>query len=237
MKGATALMRRKNKDNLDIEILQLKETAPSMEAYRILRTNIEFSSTIKPIKKLLITSSILGEGKSTTVTSLAKIFAAAGKKTLIIDLDLRRPVQHKLLAISNEGGIMELLSGMISIEEAIKTTNVKNLYLLNCGTIPPNPADLLSSSSLQDVLDKVSADYDFIIIDSPPAAALADAAIISRFVDATLLVVSAGVVRYNDVENALTNLKNSGANVLGMVMNNVTKETGGYKYYYYYRYY
>ncbi len=230
-------MRKKAKKVDESARLRLKENAPSMEAYRILRTNIEFSRTIKPIKRILITSSVLGEGKSTTAASLAKIFASGGTKTLIVDLDLRRPVQHRILSVENSGGVMELLAGSISIDEAIKPTDTENLFLLNCGIKPPNPADMLSSGALEKALEVFDEMFDIIILDSPPVAALADAAIISRFADTTILVVSAGKVEFQDLDASLYNLKNSGASILGIVMNNITKASRGYKYYNYYNYY
>lgn len=211
----------------------ISNSAPVMEAYRLLRTNIEFSNSLNKIKRILITSSVMGEGKSTTAINLARIFALGGSKTLIIDLDLRRPVVHKILGLENVKGLMDCVLDKATETEIIKKTSFENLYALNCGEYPINPAEILASEKLLNLINTLSEDFEIVIIDSPPSAALADAAIISRFVDATILVVSAGNVNYPDVENAMDNLNKAGANILGIVMNNVTKRSRGYKYYYY----
>ncbi len=208
--------------------------SPITEAYRVLRTNIEFSNSVNPIKTVLVTSSLLGEGKSTTAVNLGKIFAMGGTKTLIVDLDLRRPVVHKILSVdTNDKGITSLFLEKNELEDIILPTDVENLYAITCGTTPLNPAELLSSKKLEEAVLKLREKFDLIIFDSPPAVALADAGIISRLADATILVVSAGKVTYSDVEASKTNLTNAGANILGIVMNNVTKQSRGYKYYKY----
>ena len=192
--------------------IDINDDAPAMEAYRMLKTNIEFSNSVNPIKKILITSSVAGEGKSTTVYNLAKVFALGGDKTLIIDLDLRRPVIHRIIGEKPEHGITSLIIG--------KKTAV-------------NPAEMLSSNALAEAVEELCGKFDIILLDSPPSAALADAAIISRFADTVLLVVSAGQTSYADVENSLDNLKKANARVAGVIMNNVTKKSRGYKYYNY----
>lgn len=217
---------------------RVRDDAPTMEAYRILRTNIEFSGKQKKYKTLLMTSSIMQEGKSTTVSNLGRVFAMAGTKTLIVDLDLRRPIQHRLLAVDNTIGITDLYLGNASLEDAVKPVDIENLYLLNAGKIPPNPAEILASERLKAILNEVKEVFDIVLIDSPPVAVLADAAILSSSADATILVVAVDLVDSDDVKSAVENLNNAGANILGAVMNNVTRATRGYKHYsYYYRYY
>lgn len=228
-------MNNRNKKHRERKYAEFSSDSPIAEAYRVLRTNIEFSSSVNAIKTVLITSSLLGEGKSTTTSNLGKIFALGGTKTLIIDLDLRRPVVHKILSIEdgNERGITSIFLEDKDVEDLIVETDVENLYAIPCGKQPINPAELLSSEKLEQAIAKLREMFDLIIFDSPPAVALADAGIISRFADATMLVVSAGDVTYSDVETSTTNLKNAGANILGIIMNNITRKTRGYKYYKY----
>lgn len=215
----------------------ISNSAPVMEAYRLLRTNIEFSNSINKIKRILVTSSIMGEGKSTIAVNLARIFALGGSKTLIVDLDLRRPVLHKILGFENQNGLMECMLDRADVKEIIKETSFENLYAVICGEHPVNPAEILASDKLKGIVDELSDGFDVVIFDSPPSAALADASIVSHFTDATLLVVSAGNVNYPDVENAIENLNKAQANILGIVMNNVTRRSRGYKYYRYDYYY
>ena len=210
--------------------IDINDDAPAMEAYRMLKTNIEFSNSVNPIKKILITSSVAGEGKSTTVYNLAKVFALGGDKTLIIDLDLRRPVIHRIIGEKPEHGITSLIIGKKTAEEIITPTKTDNLYFISCGERPVNPAEMLSSNALAEAVEELCGKFDIILLDSPPSAALADAAIISRFADTVLLVVSAGQTSYADVENSLDNLKKANARVAGVIMNNVTKKSRGYKY-------
>lgn len=221
------------------QYLDFSSDSPISEAYRILRTNIEYSSSINPIKTVLVTSSIAGEGKSTTVMNLGKIFAMGGTKTLIIDLDLRKPVINKVMEISEKNGISSYFAGKKALDDVVMSTKFENLYALVCEKLPLNPAEMLSSKKMSEMLDELKEKFDLIIIDSPPAAILADASIISRMVDKTILVVSAGNVTYSDVEASKTNLIKAGADILGIIMNNVTKKSRGYKYYDddYYHYY
>lgn len=213
--------------------IDINDDAPAMEAYRILKTNIEFSNSINPIKKILITSSVSCEGKSTTVYNLAKVFALGGDRTLIIDLDLRRPVIDKIIGERLEHGITSLITGKKTAEEIVTPTGTENLFFISCGERPANPAEMLSADALADAVEELCGKFDVILLDSPPSAALADAAIISRIADTVLLVVSAGQTSYTDVENSLDNLKKANARIAGIIMNNVTKKSRGYKYYNY----
>lgn len=236
--GAKAMADKKRRELNLSSYARVRDDAPTMEAYRILRTNIEFSGKQKQYKTLLLTSSVMQEGKSTTVSNLGRVFAMAGTKTLIVDLDLRRPVQHRLLAVDNTCGITDVYLGNANLEDTIKPVDIENLYLLNAGKIPPNPAEILASERLKAILNEVKEVFDIILIDSPPVAVLADAAILSSSTDATILVVAVDLVDSDDVKSAVENLNNAGANILGVVMNNVTRSTRGYKHYsYYYRYY
>lgn len=223
----------KKRDNQADNELSYYTDAPVMEAYRILRTNIEFSSSVQKTQVLLITSSLQGEGKSTTVANLARAFAYAGTKTLIIDLDLRRPVQHKIHSIGETIGISEVIVGKASCEEAIHTTDMEKLHLLPCGYRPPNPAEMLSTSKLTEIITSLREQYDMIIIDTPPINLLADAAILTKSADASILIVSAGHTEMDDMRMALDILQRSGTRLLGTVLNKATRQSSSYKYRYY----
>lgn len=227
--------KEKNKrHHTERKYLDFSTDSPVAEAYRVLRTNIEFSSSVNPIKTVLLTSAVSGEGKSTTATNLGKIFAIGGTKTLIIDFDLRKPVVHKILKLDNEGmGISAYIRENKTLDEIIVPTGFENLYAITCDEIPLNPAEVLSSEKIAKMVEELREKFDLIIFDSPPASSLADAGIVSRMADATIIVVSAGDVTYSDLEVAKNNLANAGAKILGIVMNNMTKTARGYKYYKY----
>jgi capsular exopolysaccharide synthesis family protein len=161
------------------------------EAYRTLRTNIQYSSFDKEIKTILVTSTGPGEGKSTTRGNLALTMAQGDKRVLVIDCDLRKPTIHKKFNVSNEKGVSNFLIGQTALEDVIHKYS-DNLYLLPSGTIPPNPAEMLSSKKLKEFLEKVKEEFDCIIIDSPPVMAVTDAQILSTIVDGVLLVASSG---------------------------------------------
>ena len=213
---------------------KLEVNTSVLEAYRMLRTNIEFSSSVKKIKKILITSSVTGEGKSTISVNLAKVFALNGQKVLVIDMDLRRPSIHSIMQDNNSDGITACLLDRMNPDEAVRTTDTENMYYINCGDIPMNPTELLASDKLKNIVAALEDTYDLLIFDSPPCSTLADAAILSRLADAIILVVSAGNVKYFEVEQAKSNLEKTGVPILGIVMNNVTYNSHSYKYDYYY---
>lgn len=215
-------------------IYRLKQDSPPMEAYRILRTNLEFSGTTKKVQTILLTSATPQEGKTTTSCNLAKTFAYAGTKTLLIDFDLRRPALHHYFNLENKQGCMDHILGKVSLEEAVKPTETENLFLLNAGTLPPDPAEILASPKMESIINQLRENYEVIIIDTPPVAALADASIASRLADAVILVATVKKTRVDDLQTALNNLQTSGANVHGFIMNDVTKQTRGYKHYSYY---
>ncbi len=166
--------------------------------------------------------------------------AQTGKKTLIIDADLRRPVLHSVFGIDREPGLTNLLFERASFEEAIKPTDVPNLYVLPCGIIPPNPAELLGSKRMIQLIDKLRDMFDAILIDTPPVVAVTDALLLGHVADATILVARADVTRIDALLSAMDSIERSGANLLGVVLNNfnVANAYGSYyKYYQYYHYY
>lgn len=217
-------------------IAWLRTKAPESEAYRTLRTNIQFSSVDNPIRTLLVTSSSPGEGKSTTAANLAVVMAQTGQRVIVVDTDLRRPVLHKVFGIPNNTGLTTaLLAGdQLAIEGQLQSTEIANLHVLTSGPIPPNPSELLGSHRMGHLVKQLGSQADMVIFDSPPVLAVTDAAVLGRQVDGVLLVADAGATREQALANAASELKKTGANVLGVALNRLDVRSGGYYYYYYY---
>lgn len=209
------------------------------EAYRMLRTNIMYSSIDKKIKTITVTSSGPGEGKSTTTCNFAIALAHAGSKVLVIDADLRKPRVHKYFGVSNKMGLTNIIVEDFQWTEYIhKIDELPNLHILSSGPIPPNPSELAGSTKMRTFLDSLKDIYDYIIIDTPPVGVVTDAALIGSYTDGTVLVVSSGNVEIEAAKRSKALLQNVNANILGVVLNKIpTKEGGYYKYYYYYSYY
>lgn len=201
------------------------------EAYRTLRTNIQYSSFDKEIKTILITSSEAGEGKSITTGNLALSLANDSKRVILIDCDLRKPTVHKKFKISNVSGLSEVLVGKKSLTDSIHKYNEK-LHILTSGKIPPNPSEMLGSKLMSRLLAELKDVYDYVILDTPPVLAVTDSQILSTKVDGTILVVRAGVTKEDRVIEAKNALDKVKANIIGTVLNRVERSRN--KYYYYY---
>ena len=190
------------------------------ESYRTLRANIGFTAVDEPIQTILVTSAVPGEGKTVTSSNLAVTFAREGLRVLLVDADLRKPGVHKLFDLQNVHGLTSVLrSGDASLSTSAQATEQANLWVLTTGPLPPNPAELLGSRRMGEVLDRMKADYDLVILDSPPVQSVADAAILSSLIDGTVLVVGAGKGHRPTVQRAAENLERAGAHVLGVVLN------------------
>jgi non-specific protein-tyrosine kinase len=218
-------------------IAWLKSKAPETEAYRTLRTNIQFSSVDKPIKTLLVTSSSPGEGKSTTTANLAVVMAQTGQSVIVVDTDLRRPVLHKVFEVPNNAGLTTaLLAGEnADLESQLQPTEIDHLSVLTSGPIPPNPSELLGSHRMTHLVEALSQLADLVIFDSPPVLAVTDAAVLARQVDGVLLVADAGRTKEHALASAAGELLKTGGNVLGVALNRLDVRRG-YNYYYYYYY-
>lgn len=211
--------------------------SPIAEAYRTLRTNIQFSSFDKKIKTIMVTSSGPGEGKSTTSSNLAVVMAQAGSKTIIIDCDQRKPRLHKVFNLSNEIGLSDLLAGNVEFSQAVQDTGVENLSILTAGTRPPNPSELLSSNKMKNFLEDLKNEYDCIIVDTPPVIAVTDAQLIASYTDGCVLVLSSGEVEKEAAIKAKELLDKVQAKIIGVVLNKVEVSEKGYYGYYYHYYY
>ena len=220
-------------------LMHFAPKSPVSEAYRTLRTNIQFSNLDHPPQAILITSPGPGEGKSTTVANLAVTFSQMGTKTLLIDADFRRPILHSLFGIEKEPGITNYLAGKIHLEGIIRKTPVENLDLITCGVIPPNPSELLASQRMKEFIAELKNRYQMIIFDTPPVIVVTDAMVLGVLLDGVALVASAGQTSQEGLGRAKTLLDNVNAKVMGAVLNKIEAKHsyGSYHYYYYYHYY
>lgn len=209
--------------------------ATMAEALRRLRTNLQFVSVDKPMRSLVITSATPGDGKTTIASNLAVIYAQAGSKVLLIDGDLRRPTLHQVFSIPNIVGLSSLMIGACQVKEAIQETTVPGVSVILSGPLPPNPAELLGSERMKNLVTELQEQYDLTILDSPPVAAVSDPLILSTLADGTLLVVAHGRTKRDLVQQAASSLKRVKANMVGVVMNQVPAD--GSEYYYYSKHY
>ena len=200
------------------------------EQFRTLRTNIRFSMPDQDTKSLLITSSIAGEGKSTNAANLGVVFAQEGKKVIIIDADMRKPTLHHTFNTLNINGLSDVLTRQETYTDVIQTTSVEGLCILPSGPIPPNPVELLSSKTMDILMQNLREDYDVIILDAPPLLSLSDAQILSNKCDGTILVVNMDIVQKVDVLKAKATLASSNAKILGVVLNNIKIPKNHYYY-------
>ena len=209
------------------------------EAYRSLRTNIQFSRIDDPLKTVVISSAAPSEGKSTSAANLAITTALSGIRTLLVDADLRRPVVHSLFGLEREPGLSNLLAERLALEKVVKPSGIENLSILTCGAIPPNPSELLGSQRMRDLIKLLSQQYDLVLFDSPPVITVTDTAVLSPQVDGLVLVVKSHATDKRALTRAKTILTNLKANILGVVLNKIELSglAGSYDYYYHYNYY
>jgi capsular exopolysaccharide synthesis family protein len=217
-----------------LPIAQANPRSPITEAYRTIRTNIQFASVTNDIQVILTTSASPSEGKTATSTNLAVVYAQTGKKVLLIDADLRKPQIHQRFRISNLNGLSSVLIKERTLQECVATASTPGLYLLPSGPIPPNPAEMLSSATFAALLKHCREMFDFIIIDTPPVLSVADALIVSSLVDGVVFVVDAKTTSRTVAKKAVQALEKVNAKILGVVLNRVQKKAADYYYYHYY---
>jgi capsular exopolysaccharide synthesis family protein len=212
--------------------------SPVSESYRSLRTNIAYSSADKKIRSLIVSSPQPGEGKSTTVANLAIAFAQLRKRTVLIDADLRKPVQHNVFDQSRGPGLADYLVGEIEdFNSIIHATKVDNLSIVTAGGLPPNPSELLGSGRMTELVGNLEKEWDMIIFDSPPIVAVTDSSMISAEIDALVMVVKAGQTDRSAVDRALDTIVNVKSPLIGVILNGANPDTLSGKYSYYYSYY
>ncbi|MGD6776272.1 CpsD/CapB family tyrosine-protein kinase [Sutcliffiella horikoshii] len=206
--------------------------SPISEQYRTIRTNIQFSSVDQNLRSIMVTSSGPAEGKSTTASNLAVVNAQQGKKVLFVDSDLRKPTAHYTFQQDNFRGLTTVLTRQTSLSETIQSTRIENLDILTSGPIPPNPAELLSSRAMEDMLAAAYRIYDLVVFDTPPVLAVTDAQILANQCDGTVLVIASGSTDKDSAIKAKDLLNSAKAKLLGVVLNMKKQSDSSYYYYY-----
>lgn len=222
---------------MDTLISHMSPKSPISEAYRTLRTNIQFADLDKEIKTIVFTSAIAGEGKTTTASNMGIVSAKAGKRVLIIDADLRKPTLHKKFKKANTKGLSNAILSEDPPIRFVMPTEEPNLDLMLSGPIPPNPSEILGSKRMRALIEKLREAYDLILIDAPPVGIVTDAQILASFVDGTIMVLRVGHGDRKQAAYAVELLRNVKANLLGVVLNRLPINEGGYYKYKYYAYY
>jgi len=204
--------------------------SPASEAYRSLRTNLSFYSLDAPLRTLVVTSPAAGEGKSSTVANLAVTMAQSGRRTILVDCDLRRPTQHELFGLAMTPGLTSVALDE-TVDLPLQPTSVENLWLLSSGPKPPNPADLLGAARMSRLIAQLLERADFVLFDAPPVMAAADAAILGAKVDGVLLVIQAGKTRRDHSERSRELLEKANVRIIGATLTNAPKDNSMREYY------
>jgi len=233
--GTLAMIGRFNR--ADGELVTLADPlSPAAEAFRLLRTNLWFSSVDQPVRKVLITSPGPLEGKSVVAANLGVVIAQAGLRVAVVDADLRRPRQHHIFGIHSRGGLSRsVMEG--TTDGRVHPGPLEGLALLPAGELPPNPVELLASRRMSALLEELAGQVDVVLIDSPPILPIADAIVLAQRVDGVVLVLEAGKTSRTAARQAVERLEQVGGRLFGVVLNGVPFRRGGYYYYYYNRYY
>lgn len=217
-------------------ITEHDKKSPVSEAYRTIRTNLRFAGADKPLKFIGVTSSIPSEGKSTTISNLAVVMAMDGKKVLLIDCDMRKPMIHRIFELPNRG-VTNCIATGVSVESVIRKEVSPNLDILTSGPVPPNPSEMIGSEKMTSLLKQAGESYDYVLIDLPPVLPVTDAAVMSAKIDGMILVIGSGDVTPEEGKRTKEQLEQAGAHMIGVILNKVpVQHNRGYNYYYYYHY-
>ena len=214
--------------------------SPISETFRTLRTNIQFMNINRKLKSILITSTLPGEGKSWVASNLAITFAQAEKKVILIDADMRKGRQYSIFGISPRPGLANYLAAsdknadLIDVEKYVQKTEIDGLYVISAGNVPPNPSELLITPQMQRLLDRLSTQFDIIIVDAPPCELVTDAVILSRMVDSTVIVTAHKFTKKASLQKTIKSIKNVGGKIAGVVLNKVPIDAKKYEKSYYY---
>ncbi|MFS0596024.1 CpsD/CapB family tyrosine-protein kinase [Peribacillus frigoritolerans] len=223
-------MRSKDEKQVNL-VAQNNPKSPITEQYRLIRTNIQFSSVDKEIKTIVVTSSEPNDGKSTTAANLAIVLAQEEKKVLLVDADLRKPSVHYAFNLSNIHGLTSVLTKKIDFKKTILNSNVSNLDILTSGPIPPNPSELLNSKAIEAAIDELKQIYDYIIFDTPPVLVVPDSQIVANKCDGVIMVVASGKTNKQSAVKAKDLLMKANTSLLGVVLNGVQTDNSNYYYY------
>ena len=201
-----------------------------------MRTDLQFVNVDEPLKKLMLTSATPGEGKTQTTANLAISYSELGHNILIVDCDLRKPKQNQVFEVQRSPGLTDYLARDVPLADIVKTTGIPNLQLIPSGTTPPNPAEMLGSNKMSQLIAEVESMYDFILFDTPPLIAVSDAKILAPKIKNVLVVIRSGKTNYQIIQDAKERLEKVDARLVGAVLNGVETKKG-YGYYYRYNYY
>ena len=222
----------------DNPITTTQPRAPVAEAFRSLRTNIQFASVDSPLRTLLVTSPSPEDGKSTVAVNLGVVLAQSGRKVIILDADLRRPKVHKIIRLANRRGLSDLfVQNQVYLDGSVQKTDVQNYYALTSGNLPPNPSELLGSEKMVDIIHQLKDQAELVVIDTPPVLAVTDACVLAPRVDGVLIVIKPGVTKLAACKQAIEQLRHVGAKILGVVLNEIEIKRSRYYYYHYRGYY
>jgi succinoglycan biosynthesis transport protein ExoP len=226
--------KRKHTNRITRLISSPSMKAPVAEAYKTLRTNIQYSNLDNNLKVILVTSSVQSEGKTSTSTNLAISMAQSDLRVLLIDCDLRRSHIHRVFHILNVKGLTNVLAENLDYHQILNSVGIPNLDILTSGPKPPNPSEILGSARMEAFMKKVSAEFDVIILDAPPILPVADAMVLSKLADGVILVMEYGATTHETAMRAKESMEKVGAKILGAVINDIPVDAGGADYYYYY---
>jgi len=219
-------------EKLDKLITVSDPRSPISEAYRTLRTNLDFAGLDRALKTLVVTSAGVGEGKSTTLANLAVVSAQAGRRVILVDADLRRPTLHEIFGLDNRVGLTTAMMDEAALASPpFQATSVEGLSVLTSGPLPPNPAELMGSRRMEEVIAALARQADQVLFDTPPVVAVTDAAVLATRVDGVLLVISAGKTRREVARTAVQRLRQINARLVGTVLTNVPLGAGFKGYY------
>ncbi len=219
-------------------ITQAAPRSPTAELFRVLRTNVRYTSVDKPVHTLLITSPTPSDGKTTVATNLAVVMAQSARRVTIMDADLHRPRVHHAFNLENAAGLSSLfVRPRAHLNGEYQQTSIPSLHVVSAGKLPPNPSELLGSNKMREILNVTLRDEDLVILDSPPILSVTDAVVLAPIVDAVLLVVRLGQTRMSALKHAVDQLRYVGANLVGVVINDIDGKSLRYRYYYQNHYY
>ena len=210
--------------------------SPVSEAYRTIRTNIQFAGVDKAMKTIVFTSTAQDEGKSTVVANLGIVMAQAGQKVVIMDCDFRNPTQHRLFKLQNKGLSNCIATGK-DVLEIVQSSGTPGLDILTSGPVAPNPSEILASNRMKTVIEELKGKYDYVLIDTPPVLPVTDSSVIGSIADGTILLTAWNQITPAMAKEAKTRLEQAGAKILGVILNKVEVASKGYGYGYGYGYY
>ena len=217
-------------------IAETDPRSPASEAYRALRTNIQFAGLDQPCRCIVVTSATAGEGKTTSVANFGAVCAQAGSRVCLVDSDLRRPSLHRIFGLDNTRGLTTALLEGLTLADVARPTRVPNLFLVTSGPLPPNPAELVGGKRMRELLDGALGAFDLVVCDSPPVIAVSDGVALAAQCDGVILIVRVGVVAHDVIRRATEQIQAVKGKILGVLLNDVDLDRDGY-HYKYYRYY